>query len=109
MTDPIAPITLPPVRDPERETLWLQEGLQRWLDSEFLPEPINVTIARRAAQIFVRHRLEGEDDLGALTLALVLELQSFDFTYSFYGECAIANAVSDLVLASLGVDRCCGS
>ena len=109
MTDPIPPIVLPPVRDPERETLWLQNRLQQWLDSEFLPEPINATIARRAAQIFVRHRLEGEDDLGALTVTLVSEMQGFDFTHSFYGEFAIANAVSDLVLESMGVDRCCGN
>ncbi len=109
MTDPIAPIVLPPVLDPEREVSWLEGCLREWLDREFLPEPINATIARRAAQIFVRHRLEGEDDLGALTVALVAELHGFDFTYSFYGEFAVANAVSELVLESLGIDRCCGN
>ena len=108
MAEPIAPITLPPVQDPEKEMHWLQQTLLQWLDREFLPEPANVTIAERAAQIFMRQRLEGEDDLGALAVAIITEMKSFDFTQSFYGEFAIANAVSDLVLESMGIDRCCG-
>jgi hypothetical protein len=35
-------------------------------------------------------------------------MQSYDFSNSFYGEFAIANAVSDLLLESLGIDKCCG-
>lgn len=52
--------------------------------------------------------MEGENDLGSLVIAIVTEMQSFDFSKSFYGEFAIANAVSDLLLDSLGIDRCCG-
>ena len=70
---------------------------------------INQTIAERASQIFIRHRLEGENDLGSLVIAIVTEMQSFDFQKSFYSEFAIANAVSDLILTSLGIDTCCGN
>ncbi len=108
MSEPLPPITLPPAQNPQQEGKWLQEVLQRWLDQEFLPEPVNQHIAQRAAQIFVRQRMEGENDLGSLVIALVTEMQAFDFSKSFYGEFAIANAVSDLLLDSLGVDRCCG-
>ncbi|MBV8883428.1 MAG: hypothetical protein JO235_05430 [Chroococcidiopsidaceae cyanobacterium CP_BM_RX_35] len=108
MFEPILPVTLPPAQNPEQEGEWLQETLQRWLDQEFLPEPVNRQIALRAAQIFVRQRMEGEDDLGSLVIAIVTEMQAFDFSQSFYGEFAIANAVSDLLLDSLGIDRCCG-
>jgi hypothetical protein len=87
---------------------WLRQRLHQWLDEEFIPEAINQTIAQRAAQIFVRQRMEGENDLGSLVIAIVTEMQSFDFSKSFYGEFAIANAVSDLLLDSLGIDRCCG-
>jgi len=31
----------------------------------FLAEPVNQQIAQRAAQIFVRQRMEGENDLGS--------------------------------------------
>ncbi|GAB4144847.1 MAG: hypothetical protein Fur0046_22350 [Cyanobacteria bacterium J069] len=93
---------------PQQEGEWLQAALHRWLDEEFLPEDVNAAIARRAAQVFVRHRMEGETDLGSLVIALVTEMQAFDFSRSFYSEFAVANAVSDLLLDSLGVDRCCG-
>lgn len=105
---PIPPITLPPVEDSDREERWLQKSLREWLDREFLPEAINEKIAKRASQIFVRQRLEGENDLGSLVIAIVTEMQAFDFRESFYSEFAIANAVSDLILDSLGIDRCCG-
>ncbi|PPS43510.1 hypothetical protein [Chroococcidiopsis sp. TS-821] len=108
MSEPIPPITLPPAENPQIEGEWLQHVLQRWLDEEFLPEPVNQQIAQRAAQIFMRQRMEGENDLGSLVLAIVTEMQAFDFSQSFYGEFAIANAVSDLLLDSLGIDRCCG-
>jgi hypothetical protein len=96
------------MQDPQREGEWLQQVLHQWLDREFIPEAINEQIARRAAQIFVRQRLEGENDLGSLVIAIVTEMQAFDFRESFYSEFAIANAVSDLILDSLGIERCCG-
>ena len=108
MADPIPAITLPSAHNAQQEGEWLTNVLQRWLDEEFLPEPVNQQIARRAAQIFVRQRMEGENDLGSLVIAIVTEMQAFDFSKSFYGEFAIANAVSDLLLESLGIDRCCG-
>jgi hypothetical protein len=96
------------MENPEQEREWLQAALKKWLDEEFIPERVNYDIAQQAAQIFVRQRLEGENDLGSLVVAIVTEMQAFDFSGSFYGEFAIANAVSDLILDSLGYDRCCG-
>jgi hypothetical protein len=104
----IPSLTLPPAERPDLEGQWLQHSLLKWLDTEFIPEAVNQEIAQRAAQIFVRQRMEGENDLGSLVIAIVTEMQSFDFSHSFYGEFAIANAVSDLLLESLGIDRCCG-
>ena len=104
----IQPITLPPCHHPEQEAHWLQQVLNEWLDQEFLPEPVNQTIAYRAATVFKRQRIEGENDLGALVIAIVTEMQGFDFSKSFYSEFAVANAVSDLLLKSLGIDTCCG-
>jgi hypothetical protein len=104
----IKPITLPPVIDIQVEEGWLRQKLQQWLDREFIPEAINAQIAARCAQIFMRQRLEGETDLGELVMAIVTEMKGFNFTESFYSEFAVANAVSDLVLESLGFDTCCG-
>ena len=109
MSKPIPPITLPPIEDPETEGRWLKDSLHQWLDREFIPEAVNENIAARASQIFVRQRLEGENDLGSLVIAIVTEMQAYDFRESFFSEFAIANAVSDLILDSLGIDHCCGN
>ena len=108
MTLTIPPITLPPSENPQQEGEWLQKNLLTWLNEEFIPEAINQNIAERASQIFVRQRMEGENDLGSLVIAIVTEMQCYDFSKSFFGEFAIANAVSDLLLDSLGIDHCCG-
>jgi hypothetical protein len=108
MTEPIEAITLPPAQNPQQEGEWLKATLHKWLNEEFIPEIVNEAIAQRAAQVFVRQRMEGENDLGSLVIAIVTELQGFDFSKSFYSEFAVANAVSDLLLESLGIDRCCG-
>ncbi len=105
---PIDPVTLPPVENPEQEGVWLYAALLKWLNEEFLPESVNDDIANRATRVFVRQRMEGENDLDALVLAILTEMQKFDFSRSFYSEFAVANAVGDLLLDSLGVDRCCG-
>jgi hypothetical protein len=102
MAEPIQPIMLPPAENPQQEGEWLRVALNQWLDNEFLPEAVNADIAQRAAQVFMRQRMEGENDLGSLLIAVLTEMQSFDFSRSFYGEFAIANAVSDLLLDSLG-------
>ncbi|MEW5860446.1 MAG: hypothetical protein AB1861_24175 [Cyanobacteriota bacterium] len=108
MSQPIPPITLPPAENPQQEGIWLQSALHKWLDEEFIPEAVNQEIAQRASQIYVRQRMEGENDLGSLVIAILTEMQAFDFSKSFYSEFAIANAVSELLLDSLGIDRCCG-
>lgn len=108
MADTIPNITLPPAQNPQQEGLWLKQALLSWLNQEYLPEEVNQEIAHRAAQIFVRQRMEGENDLISLVMAIVTEMEAFDFSNSFYGQFAVANAVSDLLLDSLGFDRCCG-
>ena len=108
MSEQIEAITLPPAKHPEQEGDWLQQTLLAWLDSEFIPEAANQQIAKRATQIYVRQRMDGENDVGSLVIAIVTEMQAYDFSKSFYGEFAIANAVSDLLLESLGIDKCCG-
>ncbi|MEM6252597.1 MAG: hypothetical protein AAF821_06700 [Cyanobacteria bacterium P01_D01_bin.156] len=109
MTEPIQSVTLPPANDPQQEGEWLKASLQQWLDTEFLPEAVNQDIAKRASQVFVRQRMEGENELIPLVMAILTEMQSFDFSKSFYSEFSVANAVGDLLLDSLGIDRCCGA
>lgn len=108
MAEPIPSITLPEVDDLAQEQAWLQRSLLDWLNREYPPEAINEAIAERVAQIYFRQRVEGENDLGELVLAIATEMRHFDFSQSFYGEFTVANAVSDLLLRRLGIQPCCG-
>ncbi len=108
MANPPDSITLPPLENLQEEVDWLRSHLLAWMDAEYLPEPANAAIADRVAQVFLRHRLEGEADLGSIVMAILTELQAFDFSQSFYGEFTVANAVGDLLCDRLGIDRCCG-
>jgi hypothetical protein len=108
MTELVPPIILPPAQNPQQEGEWLKPRLLKWLDQEFVPEAINQQIAQRATEVYVRQRMEGENDLGSLLMAILTEMRGFDFSASFFSEFAVANAVSDLLLDSLGIDRCCG-
>lgn len=108
LSDPIPPIILPPIENLEAERDWLQASLRDLLDSEYIPEAVNATIAAQATRAYLRQRLEGEDDVGALTVAILTEMQGFDFSKSFFGEFSIANAVSELLLDRLGIAPCCG-
>ena len=74
MSEPIPPITLPNSQNPQQEGEWLRNVLLTWLNQEFIPETVNQEIARRASQIYVRHRMEGENDLGSLVIAIVTEM-----------------------------------
>ena len=105
----IESVELPPPEDAVQEGEWLKTALHKWLNEEFLPEIVNEHIAARAAQVFTRQRIEGESNLNALVLAVLTEMQGYDFSKSFYSEFAVANAVGDLLLESLGIEKCCGN
>jgi len=77
MSESLPAITLP-AQNPQQEGEWLR-SFAAVARSEFLAEPVNQQIAQRAAQIFVRQRMEGENDLGSLVIAIVTEMQAFDF------------------------------
>ncbi|MBE9031626.1 hypothetical protein IQ266_17985 [filamentous cyanobacterium LEGE 11480] len=109
MPNIIPNVALPIADQPEQEGEWLRESLHKWLDEEFIPEAVNADIAQRASQIYVRQRIEGETDMITLVMALVTELENYDFSKSFFGNFTVANAVSALVMESIGIDsRCCG-
>lgn len=91
-------IVLPPPTDLDAERHWLESALLDWLHAEFFPEPNHPEVARRTAQIYTRQRLEGEDLVMAIHIALLAELRHFDFGPTAMSEFVIANAVADLLL-----------
>ncbi len=95
----IQDVALPPVGDIASECRWLEQSLLRWLDKEFLAEPLHRKVAARATQIYARQRLEGENLVMAIHIVLLAELRHFNFGCTALSEFVIANAVADLLLA----------
>lgn len=80
---------------------WLQKEITNWLDTEWeqgSPQPIHSEIGQRAAQIYYRLRMEGENDLTSILFALGGGLETMDFSRAFVGPWNVANKVSELLL-----------
>lgn len=92
-------IWLLPVEDIDSERRWLAAALAAWLEREFSFEALHPAIAERAAQVYARQRLEGEDLLAAIHIALLAEMRHFNFGSTACSEFVVANATADLLLA----------
>lgn len=96
-------VHLPPL-DPDalqEERDWLSAAVTSWLDAEWTtaePAPVHARIGERVAAIYSRQRMEGEDDLSGILLAIGQELESFDMSDAFVGPFNVANKVADLII-----------
>lgn len=97
-------IKLPPLQSPEHleeETGWLEMQIREWLDIEWEqgePQQIHADIGVRAGQVYKRQRMEGEDDLSSVLLAIGLELEGMDFSSAFVGPWNVANKTAEFLL-----------
>lgn len=96
-------VTLPQLPDTalQEESKWLSQQLIDWLDAEWQqgePQPIHQQIGERTAQIYARQRMEGQDDLSSVLIAIGSELEGMDFSSAFVGPWSIANKTSELLL-----------
>lgn len=85
----------------EAERRWLSDQLTAWLDAEWqqgVVQPIHRRIGDRTAQIYARHRMEGQDDLSSVLVAIGSELEGMDFSAAFVGPWNVANKACELLL-----------
>lgn len=85
----------------EEEVEWLEDRIREWLDQEWKqekPQPIHAKIGMRAAQIYSRQRMEGEDDLSSVLIAIGSELEGMDFSDAFVGPWNVANKTAEFLL-----------
>lgn len=88
-----------PVQNLQAETHWLEQSLLVWLDTEFLAEALHPAIAQRAAQVYAHQRMEGENLIMGIHIALLVQMRHFDFGKTACSEFVIANAVAELLMA----------
>eukprot|EP00899_Mesostigma_viride_P017718 jgi/Mesvir1/25948/Mv20940-RA.1 len=85
----------------EAESEELRKRLHKWLDDEFCPEPPNVEISKRCANVFRSEMLRGETEVGAVLMAMVYDLEKFDFRQSFHGAFSASNAAIAILMDRL--------
>lgn len=90
------------------ERRWLQRELTDWLDSEWRqaePAAIHSEIGQRTGQVYERQRMEGENDLTSVMLAIGSELEGMDFSGAFVGPWNVANRAAELLLNNAAGER----
>lgn len=91
-----------------KQSAWLQDSLTQWLDSEWKQserQPVHEEIGHRTGMIYSRQRMEGEDDLSSVMLAIGSELEGMDFSHAFVGPWNVANYAAELLLEHCAGDR----
>ncbi|GJD06540.1 hypothetical protein Gasu2_09500 [Galdieria sulphuraria] len=94
-------LSLPRVTNPQEEHSWIQNSISRWLDEEWQPQSVHLTIGQEAATQYLKLREQGEDHLGSLVLGLSLELEKMDFQDAFVDAFTVANKVAELLMDKL--------
>lgn len=94
----------PSIESLQDECAWLANEITSWLDEEWrstTTKYVHTEIGQRIAQIYVRQRMEGEDDLSSVLLAIGSELEGMDLSDAFVGPWNVANKTSELLLKKL--------
>lgn len=99
---------LPDLDALDAQCAWLAGAVTQWLDEEWQTAEncyVHERIGFAAARIYGRQRMEGENDLSGVLLAIANEMQAFDMSEAFVGPFNVANKVSELLLHHCSVGR----
>lgn len=102
--DAVSGVQLPTMD--EDEPAWLSFVIARYLDEEWVEQPVHKEIGEAVAQIYRESRAEGDDDLIAVLAKLSFGLKdmwrSAGFGDAFEGPVDVANRVAELLMLRQG-------
>jgi hypothetical protein len=90
----------------ESDAEFLKRSVKKWLDDEFIEQPVHGTIGNLCADIYKRGRSENVTDLGEMLLLVGSSLEGSDLGDAFVNCWDIANRVSDLLMVRLNRELC---
>ena len=94
-----------PVMD-EDEPAWLSFVIARYLDEEWVEQPVHKEIGEAVAKLYRESRAEGDDDLIAVLAKLSFGLKDMwrgaNFSDAFEGPVDVANRVAELLMLRQG-------
>lgn len=60
------------------EGQYLKESIMKWLDNEYIIQPIHLSIGEEVERIYIRERNNGVNDLGGMLMCIGTYLESFE-------------------------------
>lgn len=85
---------------------YLKNSIIKWLDNEYIVQPIHIEIGKEVEKIYIQERFLGVKDLGEMLMQVGTYLESFDMDNAFVNAWDIANKVSDLLMIRLKRELC---
>mmetsp|Transcript_99115 Transcript_99115/g.309149 ORF Transcript_99115/g.309149 Transcript_99115/m.309149 type:complete len:192 (-) Transcript_99115:45-620(-) len=97
-------VVLPPMDSDE--PAWLSFVIARYLDEEWIEQPVHKEIGEAVGRLYEKSRAEGDDDLIAVLAALSYGLKDMwsgaGFLEAFEGPVDVANRAAELLMLRLG-------
>lgn len=87
----------------------LKRSVQKWLDTEFIPQQVHVQMAESCEKSYLASRLSGNDDLMTVMIQVAEDLLATWKEYdddAFVNAWDISNYVSDYLTAQTGNEGC---
>jgi hypothetical protein len=103
-------VSLVVLDDIETDGEWLASQITKWLDVEWIAQPVHMRIGAGCAQIYKKGRVEGIVDLGEMLIEMGTGLEQVDFDDktgdAYVNAWDVANKVSDLLMLRMDRDLC---
>jgi len=104
----VSHLTLQALEDMESERRWVAGVLRVWLDEEWTPLDCHRLIGDAVAEIYIRERASGEDDIGSIILSIGTELIGDDiWRESFTDSFGVANKLAEFLMLRMDTEVCC--
>jgi len=101
-------VTLDAIDEMECERRWVAGVIRIWLDEEWTPLECHRVIADEVAEIYMRQRSQGDDDIGSIILCIGSELIGSDIWFeSFTSSFEVANKLSEFLMLRMNMEVCC--
>lgn len=98
---PVSSIDLARLPDLQGDAAYLRAAVKKWLDDEYIVQPVHDKIGQQCGDIYVVTRQRGVTDLGECLLDVGTALERVPFENAFVNAWDVANKVADLLMSRM--------
>lgn len=99
-------VNLGQLTDYENDSEFLCSSIRKWLDDEYVKQPVHDKIGNLCGAIYKSGRKNGITDLGEMLMEVGTQLEGADFEDAFVNCWDVANKVSDLLMVRMDRELC---